>query len=87
MFKEEKLRVRDFVEDLVQKYENALNLKAYLIDADLDSKEKSFISKMKENPKKWDTKSLHFNLQTNDNQVFSAAVGLQITLTPVSFAK
>ena len=85
MFKEEKLRVRGFVEDLVQKYQHALNQKADLIDVDLDSIEKLYILKMKENPKIWDTESLNFNLRANDNQEFSAAVDLVVTYTSVSF--
>ena len=87
MFKEEKLRVRGFVEDLVQKYQHALNQKADMIDDDLDSTEKLYTSKMKENPKKWNTKSLHFNLKSNNNQDFPAALSLEVTLTSVSFEK
>ena len=85
MFKTKKLLVRRTIVGLVQKYQHVLNQKADLIDADLDSKEKLYISKMKENPKIWDTESLHFNLNTNYNQDFSTAVGLEVTITQVGF--
>ena len=70
---------------MVQKYQTELNQKMELIIADLDSKEKSLISKLNQNPKIWNSKSLDFNLKTENNTDVSSAIGLNVTLTQVEF--
>ena len=68
---------------MVQKYQHELTHKKNLIIADLDSKEKSIIEKMNQNPKIWNSKSLQFDLKTSNNRNVSS-ISLDVTITKVS---
>ena len=70
---------------MVQKYQTELNQKRDLIIADLESKKESLISKLNQNPKIWNSKSLEFNLKTKNRTDFSSAIRLDVTLTKVDF--
>ena len=83
MIKTKKLLVQKTVDNMVQKYQRALNQKRDLIIADLESKEQSLISKLIQNPKIWNSKSLEFNLKTGNNTNFSSAIALDVKLTKV----
>ena len=54
-----------------------------MIIADIDSKEKSLISKVNQDPRTWNSASLNVDLKTNSPDV-STAVRLAITLTKVT---
>ena len=85
MFKTKKLLVQNTVEDMVQKYQRELNQKRDLIIADLESKEKSLIEKVNQNPKIWNSQSVHFNMKTENNRDFSSEINLDVTITQVYF--
>ena len=85
MIKSKKLLVQRTVDDMVQKYQRELNQKRDLIIVDLESKEKSLIDKVNQNPKSWNSKSIHFNLNTEKTRDFSSAISLDVTLTQVCF--
>ena len=85
MIKTKKLLVQKTVDDMIEKYQRELNQKRDLIIADLESKEKSLIDKVNQNPKIWNSKSVHFNLKTEINQDFSSSISLDVTLTQVYF--
>ena len=83
MIKTKKLLVQKTVDNMVQKYQRALNQKRDLIIADLESKEQSLISKLIQNPKIWNSKSLEFNLKTDNKTNFLSAIKLDVKLTKV----
>ena len=85
MFKTKKLLVQQTVDNMIQKYQRELNRKRDLIIADLESKEKSLIDNMNQNPKIWNSKSVNFNLQTENTRDFSSQINLDVTLTQVYF--
>ena len=77
--------VQKTVDNIVQKFQAELNQKRDLIIADLDTKKKSLIDKVNQNPKIWNSKSLEFNLKTENSRDFSSTVGLDVKLTKVDF--
>ena len=83
MIETKKMLVQKTVDCMVHKYHTELNRKKDLIIADLESKKESLMSKLNQNPKIWNSKSLYFNLKTENNTDFSSAIGLDVTLTQV----
>ena len=80
MIKTKKLLVQNTFDDMVKQ----LNAQNNLIIADLDSKEKSLISKVNQNPTIWNNGSLKFNFKA-DMPDFSSAVRLDVAITQVCF--
>ena len=87
MIKTKKLLVQTTVDDMIQKYQRELNQKRDLIIADLESKEKSLIAKVNQNPKIWNSKSVQFSLKTAKKRDLSSEISLDVTLTQVCFQK
>ena len=67
----------------MKQYQHNLSVKQNLIIADLDSKEKSLIAKLNQNPKIWNNESLHFIMET-PKAPDSVAVNLDVRILPVS---
>ena len=85
MMKTQRLLVQKTVDDMLKKSQRELNHKKNLIITDINSKEESLIAKLKQNPKNWNTKSLKFNLRTDDVRDFSSAVNFHVTFSQVRF--
>ena len=68
---------------MIQKFQQKLNQKRDSIIADLESKEKSLIDKVNQNPKIWNSESLQFNLKSAKSRDFESAISLDVTLTEV----
>ena len=87
MIETKKMLLQKTVDCMVHKYHTELIQKRDLIIADLESKKESLISELNQNPNIWNSKSLDFNLKTENNTDFSSAIGLHVTLTQVRVRK
>ena len=71
---------------MVKQYQDELNEKKNSIIADLDSKEKRLIGKVKKNPRIWKSESLHFKMITQKPRNISSGINLYVELTQVCFS-
>ena len=85
MIETKKLLVQKTVDDMINNYQQKLNQQKDLMIADLESKEKSLIDKVNQNPKIWNSKSLQFKLKAKNNRDCSSEISLDVTLTQVCF--